>query len=408
MFNKHPKMFQDPQIEYPIYDLNLDFADYITKSKKIITDYRVDLNKGADLIINANTPFELRPEHPQFSVKDPHKIKYGALLVHGLLDTPFIMKDIGKHLQSQGLLVRSIILPGHATVPGSLLNVKYEDWLQAVRYGIASLSKDVEAIFLVGFSTGASLNLLHTLQNPSQIAGMIMLAPAYKINSSFDFLTNWHHAISWKWPRAQWLYISEEMDYTKYCSIAFNAVYQVYRLTQAIKKIDHTREPPCPLFMVLSYDDLIVNSEASIRNFQGYTHPHNKMILYIHDLHKFNDSRIISRKAAYPEWNITSFSHISLPSSPDNPHYGKHGDYPLASHIDAKNHYLFCSLDKPQKLFFDLLYKLKLTRYQRQRLTFNPDFEFLVDALSQFIKKSATKNEVISTNINPSVNHLVD
>ena len=159
MFHKQPELFQDPHIDYPIDNLDLHFTDYIHLTKKTIAEHRVDLHQYRELIIEANSPFELRPTNPIVSTQTPTKMKYGALLIHGLLDSPFIMKDAGLHLQSQGLLVRSILLPGHGTVPGSLLNVKYEDWLQAVRYGIASLAKDVEHIFLVGFSTGASLSI---------------------------------------------------------------------------------------------------------------------------------------------------------------------------------------------------------------------------------------------------------
>lgn len=384
MFRKYPKLFQDPCINYSIDDFGLNFADYITQNKQIISNYR-DLNPNEELIIEAAAPFEFRPLSPVFSKKNPTKIKYGALLIHGLLDTPFIMRDIGKDLQSQGLLVRSIILPGHGTVPGSLLNVKYEDWLQAVSYGISSLLKEVEQVFLIGFSTGASLSIYQTLRQPANIAGLILLSPAFKINSTLGFATNWHHTISWAWLRSQWMYITNEIDYTKYSSVPFNAVYQVYRLTNDIKKMNQSKNLTCPLLIILSYHDLIVCKRTTLNYFNRNSNPKNKMILYAHGRNNFNDPRIIVRNSVYSELKIKNFSHISIPISPDNPHYGKQGDFPFASRIEENKNYIYGELNKPQRAFYSLLHKLKLIQKQRRRLTFNPDFDFMMQEMGEFI-----------------------
>ena len=182
------------------------------------------------------------------------------------------------------------------------------------------------------------------------------------------------------------VHIAKEIDYIKYCSIPFNAAYQVYRLTKAIEKIDHSRETPCPLFIALSYDDKIVSSPTTIKYFQGYTNPKNKMLLYTSVPHAFDDPRILSKNSIYPKWHIENFSHISIPISLDNFHYGKNGDYPLASHVEQDNPFIYCELNKPSRIYYDVLYKLHLTHYQRQRLTFNPDFAFMMQEIDTFIK----------------------
>lgn len=381
MFRKYPELFQDPHIQYPIDDLNLDFADYIAKNKSIIEKYRFDRAHGTalstNLIIEANSPFELRPEKPA---------KYGVLLVHGLLDTPFIMKDIGMELQKQGLLVRSILLPGHATVPGALLNVTYEDWLQAVRYGIASFNGEVDHIFLGGFSTGAALAMYHTLLNPEKIAGILTFSPALRIHTTFDYLSHMPSIIGKFIPRVNWLHISQEPDYTKYQSMSFNAVYQLYSLIQALKKCLKETDLQCPLFMGLSYDDLIVTSQASINYFLSNKNPHNHMVLYTNNVELPIDSRMTLRRCLYPEWRIKSFCHISIPISPTNFHYGIYGDYPLASHVCNDDRIIYNSLDKPRKIVFDFLYKLKITPFVHERLTFNPDFDFMMEKVKEFVE----------------------
>lgn len=271
MFRKYPKLFQDPNIKYP--DLSvLSFSDYIAQCKTIIAKARQDLDPNdIGLIIESNSPYELRPTNNS-------KIKSGALLVHGLLDSPFIMKDIGIHLQSQGLLVRSVLLPGHGTVPGALLNVDYRDWLQIVRDGITSLSKEVDKIFLVGFSTGAVCSIYQTLLDSTKIAGIIALAPAYKINSLLDFATRWPSLINHHWKRGQWMTIEIENDYVKYRSIPYRAGYEVYKLTREIATLSQKKSLTCPVFYILSHDDKVISTPSAIKYFEADKNPDSKMI----------------------------------------------------------------------------------------------------------------------------------
>ena len=380
MFRKYPKNFQDPHIDYPIHDLELSFSDYIKQTNNLIQTHRQDLlGENAAAIIEANTPFELLPSGKSRNV--------GILFIHGLLDSPFITRDIAKSLQNQGFITRSILLPGHGMRPGSLLQVTYEDWLQSLYYGVTSLTKVVEKIILIGFSTGAVLSAIHTLLRPEKIAGIVMLSPAIKINSFFDFATNWHKVFSWLIPRAKWMSAREENDYVKYSSTTYNAAYQVYRLTRTLKKMSQTTPLTCPVFMGLSYEDKIVSSLAAIQYFLSLPSPHNQMILYASKQLNYKDKRIILRSGAYPEWHIKNFCHISIPIAPDNIHYGMNGDYPLASHVNRDNNIIYEALDIPTKKFYDLLYKLNLTSYQHQRLTFNPDFDFLSQKIKEFAEK---------------------
>ena len=257
MFYQSPKLFTDPKQDYS-FNSDLHFTDYINQSKKIIEKTRQDLTKEtADTIIEANAPYELKPTGDT-------RPKYGALLIHGLFDSPFHLRDIGNELQKQGLLVRSILLPGHGTVPGALLNVTFEQWLQAVRFGIQSLRKEVDQIFLVGDSTGSSL-ALHEAKNES-IAGLVLFSPALKIRSALAPFSNCYRYFTPFSKKASWFHISEHANnYAKYTSFPFNAPYQVYRLSQALKT-----QPPVslPIFIALSRDDRTICAESILQFFQ--------------------------------------------------------------------------------------------------------------------------------------------
>ena len=372
MLRKHPKLFQDPKIDYPIYDMNLSFADYVQKSTEIIAKTRQDLKYQAEQIIKVNAPFELRPAKPP---------RYGALLIHGLLDSPFVMRDLGNSLREQGLLVRSIMLPGHSTVPGALLNTQYSEWSQAVEYGVNSLKADVEKIFLIGFSTGASLAICHAAKDPA-IAGMILLAPAFKINSPLVFLTQWQHTLRLKWERTKLFVLREEHDYAKYQSVAINAIYQVYQLGLV------TQQAPlntCPAFSILSYEDEIICSQASLYYLQRETHPLNRTLVYSGKPLNFANKQITVRSSANPAKGILNFSHITLPIAPSNSHYGQEGNYCLASHLQKNVKY--GAFDKADIIFYDWLHRLDLTRYMYQRLTFNPDFGVIEREMKKFIEE---------------------
>lgn len=382
MFSKEPKLFTDPNIQYPIDDFDLSFSDYISQCKKLISNTRIDLTDNrANHIIDANAPFELRPNHG-------NPTKYGALLIHGLFDSPFHLRDIGLDLQKQGILVRSVLLPGHGTVPGALLNVDYHQWLQTVRYGIASLSKEVDQLLLVGNSTGASLALYLGAIEKANIAGIISLSPALKIRSIFAPYANGYRVFNGIWKRAAWLRISpnEPNDYVKYLSIPFNAVYQVYRLSQEINKQLPSSEPHCPIFFALSQSDKIICPEVILQFFEKHTHPKSRLILYSAQNINLEDSRIQNRTSVYPDMHIVNFSHICIPFAPDNTHYGINGDYYNASHVNESSNTIygeFTYLDKKQD---ELLFRLNLTKTHRERLTFNPDFSYLSQAIKQFIE----------------------
>jgi len=375
MFRKYPELFIDPKENYPIHDLDRPFSDYIEKCKTFIAKTRLDLSKNADEIIEANSPFELVP------AKKP---RYGALLLHGLFDSPFIVRDIGESLRAHGGLVRSILLPGHGTVPGGLLSVTYEDWLQALRYGIATLEKEVEKIILVGFSTGATLALYHALKNETSLAALVFAAPALKIKSHFDFALNWHRVISWAWPRAKWISIREENNYTTYKSCAFNGAYQLYRLINEIKQLDEKNSLPCPLFCALSEDDVTVSSAATMNYFQKKTNPKNRLILYSNRSPSFDDARITVRRAAYPEFHIDNLSHLAIPISPSNTYLGKNGTFINASREKESDVVYTESLQEAVD-FNNWLYQLKIRKTRYLRSTFNPDFEFMMQSIWTFL-----------------------
>lgn len=355
--------YSDPQ--------HLSFIEYIRIKSELIRQHRIDLtHENTETVINANSPFEWCP-----TINPPQK---GILLIHGLLDSPFTVQDIGRHFLNQGFLVRAILLPGHGTIPGDLLTVSHQDWLREVAYGIDSFSQDIETLYVLGISAGAAMAIYHAIGNP-KIKGLFLLAPAIKLQSRFAFAGALLKHLGKLHPAAGWHKLMADSDYSKYESYPYHLVAEAYRLTREINR--KTKETPLtiPLFMVTSTDDETISSDAAHVFFSRYTHPQSRLIIYGNEKLALSDPRVEQRQSAYPEENILNFSHVCLPVSPDNPHYGRDGDYRIPHPSTPSTSNLPCHLGAlPEKAPSDK---------QLYRLTYNPDFKGLLERIDWFLQK---------------------
>jgi esterase/lipase len=371
------------QLDFPIPDSSKPFADYIHQCSAFIEKRRGDLGcepLQAKGIVEANAPFEFFPGNSAFSGK---RLKQGALLIHGLLDSPFSLRDIGLHLQSQGIYNRSILLPGHGTVPSDLLHVSHLDWKEAVRAGIASLREVVDQVYLIGYSTGAALSILEAFRDPD-IAGILLLSPAVKIKPPVSYITWCRPLLKWLSKNQQWVWQETEVDYVKYLSVAVNAVQQVTFLTDDIAKLTQQQQLPCPIFMSISREDETVCSQHAIHFFSNMSHEASQLLLYSMSDGKFSDPRIQLRLTRDISTRVKNFSHTSLPFSPTNPHYGQSGDYARASDFEQQ-HVIYGAFNRAQVDVLNYLYTFGLVKNERRELTFNPDFDYLMKKIIGFM-----------------------
>ena len=368
---------------YPTTDSNLPFADYIKQCQTMITNRREDLNTTPSMketILAANSPFEYYPNDVK---KGEARIKVGALLIHGLLDCPFTYREIGAHLQKQGILTRAMLTPGHGTRPSDLRDVTYHDWLQAVRYGIESLKKEVDFIFLIGYSTGAALSIYQALQD-SHITGLILLAPAIKLRTPIDIAANVYHVTNQLGKDKHWIIQTKENDYAKYRSVTCNGVKQVSKLVDSIEEIVSNKPVQQPICMILSRQDETISPTEAIKFFTSMHNPSSRLLLYTASDECYEDTRITCLPSAYPDLNIANFSHIALQFSASNPHYGQQGDYVNASRPDPTQ-YIDGAYNPVEIKTYNLMEKYKLADHKRRTLTYNPDFDNMLANITAFI-----------------------
>jgi esterase/lipase len=371
------KLYLDPKLSYPS-DLKIPFADYIAQCSELILQNRPDITSETRAkILAANAPFEL--------INKPASKKIGVLLLHGLLDSPFMLSDIASRLHQENILVRSILLPGHGIVPGALLNVSYQDWLDSTAYGIATLTKEVDSLFIVGYSTGALLSVYHRFA-AKNLAGLILLAPAFKIRSPWAFVSNWHQTLGRLGTRARWLSLTAEIDYAKYQSLPINAVAQVYNLSREVKKTLAQTPLAHPLFIATTAADTTISTPTVLKYFSKATHPNNQLILYSNQLNT-NHAQIICRPTQYLAQSIQQISHVAIPISSANKHYGAQGDYIFASRAENNIHYgAYNSWQEQVQMQFN---RFKLSKTVYRRSTFNPDFDFMIQEMIRFIYRNS-------------------
>lgn len=363
---------------YPRLDSELSFAEYIRQCQTMIASRREDLQNNtisAETIIQANSPFECIPA--------AKKSKIGALLVHGLLDCPFTFRELAQTLEQQGIVTRSILLPGHGTRPSDLLTVTYQDWQNTVRYGVASLQKDVDSIFIIGYSTGAALAMAQAMED-SSIKGLILISPAVKLRSPIDLAVNWVQFTNLLGKDQPWVARSPENDYAKYRSVTLNSAKQVLDLAETTRKQCKTQPFKQPIYMILTREDETISSPDAIELFSSLTNPVSKLLLYSSSKQTFSDKRIIVRESIYKELNITHLSHSSLLFSGANPHYGEKGDYSAPDENDDAP-YIAGAYNRIEVNAYEMMAKYNLVKHPRRVVTYNPDFSDLAKSIAGFI-----------------------
>ena len=262
------------ELDREVYE-HIDAADRVPYNR-YARDSRSDPHRWSH---DWNRTFEITPD----------AAAGGALLLHGLTDSPYSMRSIGEHLATHGLRVVGLRLPGHGTAPAGLLDVKVEDMRAAVRMAVIDLHaqlRDGEPIYIVGYSNGAALAVdyvLDEIRHPEigpRPTALVLLSPAIGV-SRLAAIGRIRTGISSVpgFERAAWQVVDLEFDPYKYTSFAFNAAGQTQRLTSVIsrrvarlaKRGDLDDFPP--VLACISTVDATVRVDAVIDALLGHLSP---------------------------------------------------------------------------------------------------------------------------------------
>jgi len=175
----------------------------------------------------------------------PSSVRGGALLLHGMTDSPYSLRHLAAMFYSQGFYVLNLRLPGHGTIPAELDRMQWQDWLAAVKLAAEHVAGQLQAgqpFYVLGYSNGGSLALKYSLDSIED-AGLrtpehlFLLSPMVGVDAlaRFSGLFYWLGQVDF-FEQSRWLDISPEYDPHKYNSFPMNAGRQSYKLTTTVKE----------------------------------------------------------------------------------------------------------------------------------------------------------------------------
>lgn len=254
-----------------------------------------------------------------------------AVLVHGLSDSAFSMRDMANELSKKCFIARTVLLPGHGTKPGDLLNIRLSDWTATIQYLVEQASEEHDNVVAVGFSLGAVLLMTEALKPDSNIDAIITLSPAFYLTTS-----PWAELTKYIKPFKTWLDKEKPDDTYRYEAIPTNAVVETVRAKSRFhKQLSSAANVSVPWLLVQSDDDLVIETAKNESLFltSAKNVASRSLTFYGESAYSVvqgaqeRDERLIALVAHNQKHQVSGLTHVAIHQSPDNHHYGVHGNY---------------------------------------------------------------------------------
>jgi esterase/lipase len=367
-----------------------DFAAYVETTRSRVT--RASEVNGTSFAapdtVTDRAPFELTPS-ATCPRRTDGRYQRGALLIHDLGGTPYVLRDVGQRLADACYLVRAILLPGHGTTPGDLLTVDREAWRVAVQQGVASFEGQVAELDLVGFSEGAGLALDYANRQvpPGDIAlGALVLLSPIVAPSSMRVLT----LLATLAPDETWANVGPDLDLLRYDSLPRRAVFQMEELLGELADAGYLLD--VPIFVAISADDAEVDALGVRRWFCRRLIGPRDLIWYAREPDPVTDCRFVTVRTVVLGNGVLDLSHRAVPVAPDNPRYGRNATSYDCGHYHSEQDirtWLRCldpaSTPDNSSIRYGEISPENLQRHVVRRLTYNPDFGSLTIDILTFL-----------------------
>jgi esterase/lipase len=375
-----------------------DFAAYVEQAKATIAAAGRELGQElAPEVVEQRAPFELVPDPARCARPAEGRHAQAALLIHGLGGTPYEMRALGVRLAAACYLVRAILLPGHGTVPGDLLDLGAEEWLEATRLGAMSLAGVADEVVLLGFSEGGTLALDYALAEDEEgaapaLGGLVLLAPALAPPGGIAGFARRYFSLGRASSTHSFAQLLPDDEPVRYGSIARNAELQAIALIDRLDQQDQLLE--LPVFMALTAADAETDPVAARRWFCRHLVGPRRLVWYAEgEQAPGEDCRFVETRAGAAPPAVLDLAHRALPIAPDDPHYGSAGDQLDCGHYyyetDTPN-WLLC-LDPGKtpansQIRYGEITQSNLSEHVMRRLTYNPDFDGLAGEILDFLE----------------------
>jgi len=319
-----------------------------------------------------------------------------AILVHGLSDSAFSMRDLARTLADGCYIARTALLPGHGTKPGDLLNVRYDDWRNTVRYLIAEAAREHDHVIVVGFSLGALLTMAEAIDPGAPVDATITISPAFYLTTS-----PYAEMTRWLYPFKRWLDKEKPDDTYRYEAIPTIAVAETVKAKRRFHKLlNQAGSVTKPWLVIQSDDDLVVDTSKNQRLFMRHAkHGASQLITYrgVKESSVANgpsskgssaETKLIELNAWSDEYKVSGLTHVSIHQSPANPHYGIQGAYRNCGSGGPRPRAAVKLCQQANTLWLGPWNQTAPDKGPYGMSTFNPDYSKLAEHILRFLDES--------------------
>jgi esterase/lipase len=370
--------WRDPSAAAPV----ADFDDYVAEVTRELGVHRLPFAPSmADAELRSVAPFRMAPG-PGCQPEAPRGI---AVLVHGLSDTAFAMRDLANSLSRQCFESRVLLLPGHGTRPADLMVVDHRDWLAHVEAAVTQAGRENDVVVLAGFSLGAALSLAVAAGSPDKVDAVIGLSPAYRLRSTtLARLARWVAAFR------PWLDLGPREDFARYGAMPTKGIASTMALLSLMdSRVRRVGAVKTPWLVVQSEDDEVLDVAATRQFFAANAgDPRSVFVNYFSAPPKDASSkRVIWLPAADDALRVVGLSHLAVHLSPDNPHYGVAGAYRNCGSAPFRKEDEIRACKEAPQVWYGVGGQTPPPGAAGARATFNPHYPDLERRIAEFLNQ---------------------
>jgi alpha-beta hydrolase superfamily lysophospholipase len=358
-----------------------DFDAYVTGVTNELRLHRLPFDAStADAELSRVAPFRT-PASADCPMPTPRGI---VVLIHGLSDTAFAMRDLANSLARQCFESRVLLLPGHGTRPADLMVVNHRDWLAHARAAVQQAARESNVVVVAGFSLGAALALAVAAELPDSVDAVIGLSPAYRIRSNLLA-----RQARWVAIFRPWLDIGPRQDFARYGAMPTRGIASTMALLGNMDASMRRRGAlQTPWMVVQSDDDEVVDVEANRDFFEASAADRRSLLVnYFSASPKVTYSdRVIWLPAADAPQRVVGLSHLSLHIAPDNPHYGIAGAYRNCGSPPFRQQDEVERCRQAERVWYGVGGQSPPPGEAGARATFNPHYPDLERRIGEFLK----------------------
>lgn len=359
-----------------------NFADYANAIGHEVRQFRIPFDPAhADREITLSSPAELPlAEHCR-----GRSIGI-AILVHGLADTAYSLRDVGAALADVCYKSRVILLPGHGTRAGDLLTTRLTDWQETITYLIDQAAAETQTLLLVGFSLGGVLTLDAAVSRQHDIDGIIGISPAYFLASAR--LARWSQLAA---PVMRWIDRGVADDPFRYEAMPTRGVAETWSaMKQLNRNLDRFGPVSIPWMLAQSVDDAVIVPDQNEALWKSHAvNSDSRLIRFVSNQKYPDEKNVINLSGSSETDRVIGLTHLAIHQSPNNPHYGKSGGYrncggTMPRESDAVRH-----CEQSEAVWYGLWSTKPEPGQALAFSTFNPSFEQFVQEIKKFASQIA-------------------